>query len=184
MNHLRNTFAATCWHLQRRVELKKMYKAFSINISYKANTKTRQKQKCRPKDWGKDKDKKWRPIEGCYELCRTAVEMSCVIGINAKNITWITGVFFYCWRRRKRNKWKNIALIVGVCFNFWRRRRRNTHWISLLRKCGQFVETRPFCAECRLATDFHSKLSQIFLNIQFLCNRQWNITIWGWICNS
>ena len=71
-----------------------MYKAFSINISYKANTKTRQKQKWRPKDWGKDKDKKWRPIEGCYELCRTSVVMSCVIGINAKNITWIIGVIF------------------------------------------------------------------------------------------
>ena len=79
---------------------------------------------------------------------------------------------FYYWRRRRRNwnKWKNITWIIGVCFNFWRRRRRNTHWISLLRKCGQFVETRPFCAECRLATDFHSKVSNIFSNIHLFCN--------------
>ena len=75
---------------------------------------------------------------------------------------------FYYWRRNW-NKWKNITWIIGVCFNFWRRRRRNTHWISLLRKCGQFVETRPFCAECRLATDFHSKVSNIFSNIHLFC---------------
>ena len=32
------------------------------------------------------------------------------------------------------------------------------------------METRPFCAECRLATDFHSKVSNIFYNIHFFCN--------------
>ena len=52
----------------------------------------------------------------------------------------------------------------------WKKR----HWISLLRKCGQFVETRPFCAECRLATDSHFKVPSRFLYIQFLSKHHSN----------
>ena len=56
----------------------------------------------------------------------------------------------------------------------WKKR----HWISLLRKCGQFVETRPFCAECRLATDSHFKVPSRFLYIQFLSKHHSNTGNW------
>ena len=55
---------------------------------------------------------------------------------------------------------------------------KKKHWISLLRKCGQFVETRPFCAECRLATDSHFKVPSRFLYIQFLSKHHSNTGNW------
>ena len=77
---------------------------------------------------------------------------------------------FTLWCYQMESVGVSLTFSIFWFIRLWKKR----HWISLLRKCGQFVETRPFCAECRLATDSHFKVPSRFLYIQFLSKHHSN----------